>query len=151
MEMRQKLVVGTFLSLSICMIAIACIKLLGYSLQHSYGFIWQWFWLQREACVAVTLPSVTMFRTVFVSERLKASRQKVVPWYSSTVARLRRRNMLPEEHSNLELFPTILSATLSGIRTFIRGSRLGAVSEELGDYSDCQPSHGTDRGVPVAP
>ena len=103
--------------------------------------------MQVEGSIAVSMVSVTAFRSVFVSEVSKASRKKAIPWYSSTVAKLRRRNKELEEEHKLEGLPAIPSATLSGMRTFIRGSQLGFVSDHVGGLDDCELLHSTDRSI----
>ena len=145
----QKLAVGASLSLSICMVIFACIRIAGCTLRHCFGITWQLFWLQVEASIAVCMVSVTAFRSIFLSEPVKAGRKKPTPWYSSTVAGLRRRKKFSEELRNLEGLPTIPSATLSGMRTFIRGSGVGFGSGEDDDIVGYEPLYSVDSRVHV--
>ena len=118
--------------------------------QRRSGPIWALFWLQSEASVAVCMVSITAFQSVFVSKNRKAKDRNPRPWVSSTVARLRlQRNLGTEEH-NLQHLPTIPSATLTGMRTFIHGSWLGSnskhnesISELL--HSNERQTHVTDE------
>ena len=114
------------------MVIIACIRSLGIRQGSSTITIWHVFWLEVEACVAVCMVSITAFRSAFATE---ASNVKIRPWYSSAVAKLRRRT---QQDRDLEFLPTIPSATLSGMRTIIRG-RDGLVYEEMGEYSGREP------------
>ena len=133
----QKLGVGVFLSLSIVMIIIAFIRsLCSIFFYHSYS--WYLFWLQVEGSVAVIMVSLTAFRSVFASQESKDRKRKTRPWYSSTVARLRRHKASSPRY-NLEELPAIPSATISGMRTFIRGSRLGNISETNEDLIGYEP------------
>lgn len=97
--------------------------------------IWQVFWMEVETCAAVSMVSLIAFRSFFASEASKVKGANIRPWYSSTVAKIRRRKQQDHDLGNL---PTIPSATLSGMRTFIRG-RGSLVHEEMGDLSGCEP------------
>ena len=83
--------------------------------------------------------SLTAFRSVFASQGSEARERNARPWYSSTVAKLRRHKASSEDH-NLEALPSIPSATLSGMRTLIRGSRLGDRPEAYADLTGYKPS-----------
>ena len=134
----QKLGIGVFLSLSIFMIVIACIRLIGFNI-FDHAQLWQLFWIQVEGSVAVMMVSLTAFRSVFASQGPVAKARKARPWYSSTVAKLRRHKASPDGH-NLESLPEIPTATMSGMRTFIRSSRLGEGPEAHGEMSGYEPS-----------
>lgn len=131
----QKLGIAAFLSLSIFMIIIASVRIIEVTVFFYFdgGYLWQFFLLQVEASVAVIMVSFTAFRTVFASQRSEARERKARPWYSSTVAKLRRHKTSSENH-NLENLPSIPSATMSGMRTFIRGCRLEEAYDDLTGY-----------------
>lgn len=134
----QKLGIAVFLSLSIFMIIIACIRIIGFTL-FDHEISWNLFWLQVEGSVAVIMVSVTAFRSVFASQRSEARDRKARAWYSSTVAKLRRQKASSENY-DLEDLPSIPSATMSGMRTFIRGSQLGSGPEAYDELAGCEPS-----------
>ena len=134
----QKLGIGVFLSLSIFMIVIACIRIVGFNI-FNHAFLWQLFWLQVEGSVAVIMVSLTAFRSVFASQGPEARRRKARPWYSSTIAKLRRHKASSEGH-NLGDLPVIPTATMSGMRTFIRGSRFGGGPEAHDELSGYESS-----------
>ena len=129
MKLRQKLGIAIFLCLSTCMIVVACVRFSGTHTHQNIVQSWQYFWLEVEACVAVCMVSLSAFRSVFASDERRARSKKVRPWYSSTVARLRERNKLSESSHGLENLPSIPSATMSGMRTFIRSSGLGSETD----------------------
>lgn len=52
-------------------------------LGESFDGVWQVFWSQVEACVAVTVISFTSFRSLFVASNPGGSRRKIYKWYSS--------------------------------------------------------------------
>ena len=72
------------------MIVIAFVRISGYRAHGSHGYTWQAFWMEFEACVAVIMVSLTAFRSLFVTAESKSSRINCRPWYSSSVARLRK-------------------------------------------------------------
>ena len=119
MKFRQKLGIGVFLSLSFFMIVIAFVRISGYRAHGSYGYTWQAFWMEFEACVAIIMVSLTAFRSLFVTAEIKSSRTKFGPWYSSSVARLRKVRKPPASGYHTEGLPAIPTATLTGMRTFI--------------------------------
>ena len=145
---RQKLTIGAFLVLSVFMVIIACIRIAGVHLVGPYGFTWQYFWLEIEACVAVIMVSVMAFRSFYVTQRPREGDRKAKPWYSSTVARLRRRGKNSGNHE-VEDWPPIPSGTMTGMRTFIRGSRLGTGSEVYDDLTGSEPSKFVGQEVRV--
>ncbi len=116
------------------MVIIACIRSLGIRQGSSAIAIWHVFWLEVEACVAVCMVSLTAFRSVIASEASNLNGANIRPWYSSTVGKIRRRK---QQDHDLGILPTIPSATLSGMRTVIRG-RDSLVYEEMGEFSDCE-------------
>ena len=118
-KFRQKLGIGVFLSLSVSMVIIAFIRISGYRAHDSYGYTWQAFWMEFEACVAVIMISLTAFRSLFVTAERKSSRTNCGPWYSSSVARLRKPRKTSASENHTEGLPAILGATLTGMRTFI--------------------------------
>lgn len=113
----QKVGLGVFLTLHVWMIIIACVRV---AKLYSHGFIdvtWLFFWQQMEASVAVVMISLTAFRSIFASHGLRERNAR--PWYASAVRKLRGRRMLGSDEQ-LRL-PSVPSATLTGLRTFIQG------------------------------
>ena len=123
---RQKIVLGIFLSLNLFMAITASIRVSGLSFRDTFDEIWLYLWQQLEACIAVAMISLTAFRSVFVaSESSRARREEAKrPWYSSTVAAIRRNKMQRRsDEVATQGLPSIPSATLTGMRTFIQGGR----------------------------
>ena len=149
MKPRQKFGIGAFLCLSLCTIAVAFTRGAGVYLGRGSGPVWALFWIQSEASIAVCLVSMTAFRSLFVSEKRKCQSNNVRPWYSSTVARLRAHRKYEPRicDFNRHNLPTIPSATLTGIRTFIQGSR--ALPDNEGDI-DLSKSLSKTKGSPHA-
>ena len=112
MKTAQKLGIGAFLCLSFCMIIVACIRFSGLRVRGSSIDVWQYFWLEVEACVAVCMISLTAFRSVFASNLSNANAAKAKPLYSSTVERNRERRQRAPELGELLTRPK--SITVSG-------------------------------------
>ncbi|MCJ1240679.1 hypothetical protein MMC14_008683 [Varicellaria rhodocarpa] len=122
---HQKLGLGVFLSLNVIMIAIAITRVSGIHYHGSFDNSWIYFWQQLESCAAVTMGSMTAFRSVFVANSSNSGKKKISPWQLS-FSRERRKNRKrsvedgdEEDLANL----TIPSATLVGMRTFIQNGR----------------------------
>lgn len=123
---RQKLVIGIFLSLNLFMAVTAAVRVSGLNYQGTFDIIWLYIWQHIEACVAVIVISLTAFRSVFVSSQSSHARKEPAtkPWYSSTVAAIKRKRLYNQRDvESIPGLPTIPSATLTGIRTFIQGGR----------------------------
>lgn len=120
MKLRQKLGISAFLCLSTCMIVVSLVRFSGTHTHANILQSWEYFWLEVEACVAVYMVSLCAFRSFFVSDAKRARLRKARPWYSSTVAKLRKRNKTAEDIHEMGDLPPIPPATLSGLRTFIR-------------------------------
>lgn len=126
---RKKLKVGFCLCVGTVNILFAAIKLNGLRMGTAEGGlttdnIWGMFWLHTEACVAVTVVSVTAFRSLFVSIGDKKYRTP------AEEERIGRRGLLGdrkyhgfggfESQTKSRNLPSIPSATLRGMRTLIR-------------------------------
>lgn len=157
---RQKVVLGLFLCLNIFMAITACVRVSGLDINNTFDEIWLFLWQQIEACVAVSMISLTAFRSVFVTSSNSRARREAgkMPWYSSTLelVRSRKKNLSQNSEADPGL-PAIPSATLTGMRTFIHGggrtndmsTRLRSDSVDKGD-SIGWPPHQTDVAIRVS-
>ena len=110
------------------MAVVSAIRVGGERYKGNYDFSWLFFWLQVEACIAVSVVSLTAFPAVFVTR--KASRPSggggssgppAKPWYSSSIGKKRNREKIGSteditgisQHSSK--WPTYPSAIASGI------------------------------------
>ncbi len=123
MKISQKLILGSFLCLSIMMIiaALICISRIRTS-TNSVDVTWENFWQMVETCVAVNMVSLNAFRTLFVVHR---SRQKDSPneaWYSWNRRVAFRKRRTGVEYEDIEL-PDISQATLTGMGIFVADGR----------------------------
>lgn len=118
---NPKILLGIFLCLSLCMIIVAMVRISGLRIGGTNIDIqWQIFWHDVEANIAVIMVSVTAVRSLLGLKAVKSREKKERVWYSHC-----RKLLFREEHENLDggQLPSIPGATLTGIRTFIRGNR----------------------------
>lgn len=90
MKAAQKLALGVFLCLSVCMIIAAIVRLSTIRYHGKPEAPWSLMWHHIEACVAVTMLSLTAFRSVFVGAKPDVDHNKASPWVPSTDRLLRR-------------------------------------------------------------
>ena len=139
-KLRQKLGMGVFLCLSAFMIVIAIVRLSGLRTQSAtLDLVWKRFWQQVEACVAVLMVSLTACYAFFMADNLNSGDAEVRIWqYPQRSA----WNQVGRVRDNDGRLPTIPSATMTGIRTTIRGEqrfsipgpeidRIGSVTQPL--------------------
>ena len=125
-KIHQKLIIGIFLCLNLFMTIVAVVRRFGLNYHGSFDMVWLFTWHHIEACVAVIMVSITAFRSIYVSSQTCRARKERAkkPWYSSPVAAIRRKRALNQKDEEfVPGLPTVPSATLTGMRTFIQGGR----------------------------
>ena len=123
---HQKLIIGVFLSLNLFMALTAAVRVSGLNYNGKFDIVWLYGWQHAEACIAVIMISLTAFRSVFVSSQSSRARREAAnkPWYSSIIAAIKRRRAMNQgDEESTKGLPTIPSATLTGMRTFINGGK----------------------------
>ncbi|KAL8724605.1 MAG: hypothetical protein Q9166_007852 [cf. Caloplaca sp. 2 TL-2023] len=132
-RLHQKIILGTFLCLSACMFAICLVRMIGETIDGKTGTTidiqWNLFWQITEASVAVTVVSLTAFRSLYGIKTLQQeqkNKKRYGPWFSSfrenMLNRRKQRRVdefgdtIPDEHYSL---PSIPGATLTGMRSII--------------------------------
>lgn len=121
MELKQKIGIGVFLSLSMVMVLAGTTRYSGYHLRvNSVDATWLICWIYLEASIAIIMASITAFRTLFArggsDPRAINERHKVPILYPIRKRFLRKTDW---EATDREHLPKIPSATLTGINTFI--------------------------------
>lgn len=121
----QKLLLGLFLCLSICMIITAIVRVSGLLLSSkNIDVQWEVFFQQVEASVSVITVSLTAFRSLLGVKALNSRKKKEQAWYSyRRIVLLKKGRKTSESELNGDQLPSIPSATLTEIRTFIRDNR----------------------------
>lgn len=93
------------------------------------------FLLQLEASIAVLVASVSAFRSLFASEGSRAARRKPKIGWTAGSNLCKRKKRSPHSDSDLETngLPPIPSATMTGLRSFIRGNSKPTVPRSESD------------------
>lgn len=146
-QLRQKLAVGTFLCLSIVMVAISITR--SAKIQGPPGVpedvTWMLFWVYSESAIAILMVSLTAFRTVFNLKKEEESRKerlKKPPTYRQ-YENYERKQEKDVEAATMQGLPEIPSATLQGVDAFIRwNGRLESDTKilSLGRREELSPS-----------
>ena len=100
------------------------------------------FLLQLEGSIAVLMASVSAFRSLFALGGSRAARKKPNMRWTAREIPWRRGKRSPHSESVLETngLPSIPSATMTGLRTFIRGgSKPTDLRSEFDDAPDNYP------------
>ncbi|OTB13843.1 hypothetical protein K445DRAFT_13548 [Daldinia sp. EC12] len=125
----QKISLGLFLCLSLVMVCFSIVRVSGVRGELGLDVPWKLFWQYVEASVAVTMGSLTVFRSLLTlptrnSDEERRNRVEVVGLRSHEHFSCRMRLLrLRKEHLDLESqnsLPDIPGATMTGMRTFIR-------------------------------
>lgn len=147
---RQKILVGFFLSLSLCMIIISVVQVSGARIhQDVLDVQWLAFWNEVEATIATIMVSVTAFRQLLGMKSLKARAQRDRSWYYRRRLLFRKNFKKSSENEwDTGQLPSIPGAKLTGLRTLIRGGR------DLESVMTCEDHglksrHDEERNIPV--
>ena len=135
MKRQQKIFLGFFLCLSVCMIIIAIVRVWGFIINNTLNLVWGVFWHQAEAAIAIIMVSITAFRSLLGIKALKAQEKKKMErsWFAHRPKLLARYfEKSTEEESEFEQLPSVPGATLTGMRTFINGNRIWDDSMAMG-------------------
>jgi len=106
------------LCLNIVMIIVAITRAAGLHYRGVFDSFWIYLFQQVESCAAVTIISLTAFRSVFVAN--ESAKKNLNPWQASIPKILRKHRKLGSQDQHLADL-RIPSATFTGMRTFIRG------------------------------
>lgn len=136
MKPSQKLGLAAFLCLSICMVIMEIIRVSGIHFRGKIDNTWVFMWQHVEACTAVTMLSLTAFRSIFIAPKPGFNNKKASPWVPST-GRLRRKCEKTRDGNHLRLIdPDIPSATLTGLSRVYHGSQAShSENESVGSGS----------------
>ena len=125
-QLRQKLALGVSLCLSIMMIISAIVQISGiHAPSHAIDVTWEIFWQLVEACIAVIMVSLTAFRSLFVAHSAAAQNRQDRHRDSGRRNRLDSmkfwKKRVSDDSEEMDGLPEIPRATITGLRTFIRG------------------------------
>ena len=108
---------------------MTCIQVSGLRHRGVIDVTWYSFWLQLQSSTAVSVFSFTAFRSLFITERAKVRARKRNVWHPSPIRLLRGPTDDTWYGGNRILLQSFPSATLTGMRTFIRGGRSVSISD----------------------
>lgn len=105
------------------MIILAIVRVSGIHMkqQNSVDIVWDIFWLEVEAAIAVIMVSITEFRSLL---GMKAREKRERYWLDSRRPKMLARYFKKSTPNEFELadLPYIPGATLTGMRTVIHGT-----------------------------
>ena len=131
------------------MIVIAIVRLSGLRTQGAtLDLVWKRFWQQVEGCVAVLMVSLTACYAFFMGDVSNSRDAEVRLWHYPQASILHQIRFIGDSNGRL---PTIPSATLTGMRTVIRGEQRHSVPRPEMDRtaSDRQPLRTNSQGIKV--
>ncbi len=117
------------------MIIISIVRMSGFRLNRADNIVWESFWHQVEASVALITVSITAFRSLLGIKALKAREKKKRErsWFSNRPRLLARYHKKEtQDESKLEQLPSIPGATLTGMRSFIYSDGMWDESRAMG-------------------
>lgn len=133
------------------MAVVSAIRVGGERYGGNYDFSWLFFWLELEACIAVSVMSLTAFPAVFVSRASSRPSggpdRPVQAWYSSSMGRPRNREKIRStddiiDKSHTSKWPTYPPMVASGTGRGGGGGRTGrtdTTEEKMPPGQDAQP------------
>jgi hypothetical protein len=141
MRLSQKLSLSVFLCLSIVMAIAALTRMSAYRIRGVLDITWEIFWMWTEACVAVIMGSIVALRALLIQGSARKSKEKPRgPSYSMReriLKRIKRSKDSSWEEMGGDGLPQIPSATITGVRTFIRrNNRTFGASTVMGSELD---------------
>lgn len=135
LKLSTKFGLCAFLCLSIFMCFCSLIRIGGYTWHHTTDLTWSLFWQQLEASTAVSMASITVFRSIFVASNRRLEEGQERSPLAAYFHKLRQRfwstrsieydDSQDRKRQSPWRLPTIPGATITGIRTFIGGGKRG--------------------------
>ena len=109
------------------MIIISIVRVSGFIIKNTIDLVWIFFWHQAEGAVAITMVSISAFRSLLGIKALKAreknNRERY--WFSHRPKLLAKNfKKATQNEYEFENLPSIPGATLTGMRTFIEGCEI---------------------------
>lgn len=139
MRFKQKFGLGAFLCLSVLMVITAVVRVSALRMRVlvlgmpivAIDMVWKHFWQQVEASIAILAISFTAFRSFFVvdASRYHGAPQAKLPYSTRQRIWNRKRCATSKTESGAGELPSIPSATMTGLRTFIGDVREGGAAK----------------------
>lgn len=106
------------------MILISIVRVSGFIIKNTFDLVWVLFWHQAEGAVAITMVSITAFRSLLGIKALKARKKNNRERYLfSRRPKLQARyfKKATQDECEFEQLPSIPGATLTGMHTLVQG------------------------------
>ena len=125
------------------MIMVALVRISGIrvAMDPKIDVQWEIFWQQMEASISVIMVSITAFRSLLGMRAAQAREKRDRAWFSyrSKLLPLNKRKT-SEYDKNVDMnLPSVPGATMSGLRTYIRGSHGSSILLSKLDKSEPLP------------
>ena len=127
------------------MIVVAVVRISGIHTAGSIDETWEVFWQCIEASISVTMISLTAFRSLFVANASSKERKNKIIYKE----RLWYPRKQSKDSQDIESLPSVPSATLTGMRTFIRGNERASVMRL--DDDDDESTSDANKPLPMLP
>ena len=111
--------------------------------------VWDFYWQVVESCIAITMVSLTAFRSFFVQERSRRTPSPQRSWYQGVKAFLSSKSSAESAKEAWEL-PPIPGGHMIGLRTLIGGngrSSVGAGNTLHDEYGQSEVSWPLQKSV----
>lgn len=132
-DVRQKIGLGVSLCLSLIMVVTAIIRISGIKLANgAIDIVWEAFWVQQECSIAVIMMSVSAFRSFFVphaSRNNSPDPAKPSSFWRKKLLLLKPSLSAKDNLDGDNELPQIPRATLTGMRSAIRGAGMSATDD----------------------
>lgn len=132
-NIRQKIGLGVSLCLSLIMVVTAIIRISGIKLADgATDIVWEAFWVQQECSIAVIMMSVSAFRSFFVphaSGNVSPDPAKPSSFWKNKLLLLKHPLSAKDNWDGHDELPQIPRATLTGMRSAIRGAGMSATDD----------------------
>lgn len=112
------------------MIIIAIVRISGLRIENTMlDIVWELFWQQEEAAIAVIMVSITAFRSLLGIKARKTREKTQRSWTFSHRPNLQARyfkkpTTTTHDEFELEPLPSVSGGTFTGMRTFICGESM---------------------------
>lgn len=117
-----KFALSFFLCLSIVMIAIAIVRISRITHSGMVDPVWQGFWQNLEPCIALLMASITAFRSIFVSHKVRErdrKRRAALSYSRIQRAKQRKANTENDMWNHDHQLPSVPQATFVKLKRFM--------------------------------
>ena len=126
-----KVLLGFSLCLSFVMVIVTIVRVSGLRNGSNLDPVWDFYWQVVESCIAITMVSLTAFRSFFVQERIRRTPIPKRSWYQGVKTVFVSKSSTRSDEEAREL-PPIPRGRMTGLMTLIDAN--GRTSLGAGTY-----------------